>query len=134
MDFQKFMKDFADAINGQYSEYDNQRAVIIIPLKDDRFQAVVGTIVALESYDKKVVEFSSRVCETTEKINYEKLLFETKNYIHVKFIIDREDGYLKAASSTFLDLASVELLKEIIIEVAYVADEWEYKITGEDVN
>jgi hypothetical protein len=49
-------------------------------------------------------------------------------------LIIAEDDFLKVASSTFLDVSTPELLKEIIIEVAYVADDWELIITGADVN
>jgi hypothetical protein len=133
MDFKKFLEDFATAINGQYSEYDDSKSVIVVPLKDERYQAVVATKFINEKYHKEVVEFTSKVCSINEKINYVQLLKETESFIHAKLIIG-EDDFLKVASSTFLDVSTPELLKEIIIEVAYVADDWELIITGADVN
>lgn len=133
MDFKKFLHDFAISINGQYSEYDGSRSIIVVPLKDDRFQAVVGHQFTNKKYNKEVIEFTSKVCQIKEKINFSELLRETESFIHAKFIIG-EDDYLKVASSNFVEMCTPELLKEVIIEVAFVADEWEFRITGADVN
>jgi len=42
--------------------------------------------------------------------------------------------YIQVEASTFLDNTSDDLLKEIITEVANTADNWEFKLTGQDVN
>lgn len=133
MDFNSFMQKFADEIDGQYSEYDNNRSVIVVKLPDERFQAVVGKKYKHEKYEREVIEFTSKVCHVNENIDYASILRETQSLIHGKFIIG-EDDYLKVESVTYLDNCTEELLKEVIIEVANVADEYEFKITGKDVN
>ena len=44
------------------------------------------------------------------------------------------DGYLRVESSSFTDSVSEEVLKEMILEVAELGDEWELKITGQDIH
>jgi hypothetical protein len=133
MDFKKFLEDFATAINGEYSDYDASKSVIVVPLKDERFQTVVASRFINKKYHKEVIEFTSKVCSINEKINFDQLLRETESFIHAKFVVGSDD-FLKVASSTFVDACTPELLKEIIIEVAYVADDWEMIITGDDIN
>jgi hypothetical protein len=44
------------------------------------------------------------------------------------------DDFIKVEGSTFLENVKEEGLKEIVKEVAQLADEWELKLTGLDVN
>jgi hypothetical protein len=132
MNFLEFMKGFADEIGGHFSEYDKTKSVIIIPLGENRFQAVVGIIKHSDRYNKTGIEFSSKVCLLNEDVNLADLLKENTNFCHAKFVI--VDDFIKVEASAFLDNVTDDLLKEIIIEVAQVADEWEYKTTGLDVH
>jgi len=54
------------------------------------------------------------------------------DFVHSKFVIP--DGFLKVESTTYVDNANPSMLKEMILEVAQRADEWELKITGQDIN
>ncbi len=131
MNFSEFIQNFAEEIGGQYSEYDESKSVLIIPIDDFRFQTVVGEIRLLKHYDKTAIEFSSKVCPATEDIDLELLLRENTKFCHAKFSI--VDGFVRVEASIFIETVSEELLKEIIMEVAKMADEWEYKLTGMDV-
>ena len=132
MNFTEFMESYANEIGGQYSEYDKNKSVIIVPLEDGRFQTVLGIMKHSEKYSKTGVEFTSKVCEFSADINLTELLRENSNFCHAKFVL--VDDYIKVEAATFLDNVTDELLKEMIVEVANLADEWEYKLTGLDVH
>ncbi len=130
--FNEFMMRLADEIGGQFSEYDSTKSVIIVPLQDNRFQAVLGLVKYNEKFNKTLIEFSSKVCKYTEDIDLKELLIENSKTIYGKFVIT--DGYLKVNGSAFLENINESGLKEILIEIANKADEWELKLTGLDVN
>ena len=130
--FNEFMVRLADEIGGQYSEYDNSKSVIIVPLQDNRFQAVLGVVKYNDKFNKTAIEFSSKVCKFTEDIDVKELLLENAKTIYARFVIT--DGYLKVEGSAFLENINENGLKEILIEIANKADEWELKLTGLDVN
>lgn len=130
--FSQFMESLANEIGGQYSEYDKSKSVIIVPLPDNRYQAVVGVIKHNEKFDKTGIEFSSKVCTLNKDIDLKELLMENAKTCYAKFVI--LDDYVKVEGSTFLENINEGGLKEIIVEVANVADDWEYKLTGMDVN
>lgn len=130
--FTEFMERLANEMGGQYSEYDKSKSVIIVPLPDHRYQAVVGTIKYNDRYNKTGVEFSSKVCALKDEIDLKELLMENAKTICAKFVV--QDDYIKVEGSTFLENVNENGIKEILIEVAYKADEWELKLTGLDVN
>ncbi len=126
------MEGFADEIGGQFSEYDKSKSVIIVPLEDNRYQAVLGVMKYNEKFKKNGIEFSSKVCPFTDNIDCKKLVIENARTCYAKFVI--VDDFVKVEGSTFLENIREEGLKEIIREVAQLADEWELKLTGLDVN
>ncbi len=130
--FSEFMENIANEIGGQYSEYDTSKSVIIVPLPDNRYQAVVGVIKYSEKFNKTGIEFSSKVCPLNNDIDLKELLIENSKTCYAKFVII--DDYIRVEGSTFLENVNEAGLKELIIEVANKADEWEYKLTGLDVN
>ncbi len=132
MNFKQFMEDFATEINGQFSEYDENKSVIIVPLKDERFQTVIGKMYNHNRYGRNVLEFTTKVCTVDESIDYKSILEASEQFVHSKFIV--HDNFLKVESATFLDNSTDELLKEMIQEVANTGDEWEFKITGKDIH
>lgn len=132
MNFNEFMGNFAAEIGGKFQEYDSNKSVIIVPLDGGRFQAVLGHMKYSEKYRKTGIEFTSKVCEYQKNIDLIELLEENSNFCHAKFVLI--DGFIKVEASAFIDHLSEELLKEIISEVAHTADEWEYRLTGQDVH
>jgi hypothetical protein len=130
--FNEFMDNFADEIGGQFSEYDQSKSVIIVPLEENRFQAVLGVMKYNEKFSKMGVEFSSKVCPFSDHIDCKQLVTENAKTCYAKFVI--VDDFIKVEGSTFLDNVREDGLKEIIREVAQLADEWELKLTGLDVN
>ena len=130
--FNEFMERFAEEIDGQFSEYDQTKSVIIVPLEENRFQAVLGVIKYNEKFEKTGIEFSSKVCPYSDDIDCKQLIIENAKTCYAKFVII--DDFIKVEGSTFLETIKEEGLKEIIKEVAQLADEWELKLTGLDVN
>lgn len=130
--FNTFMEQYADEIGGQFSEYDQSKSVIIVPLEENRFQAVLGVMKFNEKFNKMGIEFSSKVCPFSDDIDCKQLVIENAKTCYAKFVII--DDFIKVEGSTFLENVKVDGLKEIIREVAQIADEWELKLTGLDVN
>jgi hypothetical protein len=133
MDLLEFMRSFADEIGGHFSEYDKTKSVIIVPLGENRYQTVVGVLKDTEKFNNRAgIEFSSKVCAHKPDMDLADLLRENSKFCHAKFVI--EDEFIKVEAASFLDNVTAELLKEIILEVANTADEWEYRTTGMDVH
>ena len=132
MNFVSFSKQFAKEINGQYTEYDEKKSVFIVPLPDGRNQTVIAEIFHHEQYEREVIRIDSKICNLFSPIKYSEILAASTKFVHARFIA--EDSFLKAESSFFMDHLNEVVIKEMILEVAQVADEWELKITGEDIH
>ena len=132
MDFKKFCQKYASEINGEYRDYDDSQAVIIVPLADGRFQTITGHITYNDEYAREVVQLKTKVCSLSDKIPYNELLRESASYPYSKFII--EDDFLKAESIAFLVNLDEKMIKEMFMEIAHHADSWEYRITGKDIH
>lgn len=132
MEFNKFMESFAREIGGQFDEYNKNKSIIIVPLNDGRYQAVIGSMDYSAKYSSTIIEVSSKVCNFSPEIDLKVLLQENTQFCHAKFSIVNE--FLRVEASAFLDNADPEFLKEMIIEVANTADEWEFRLTGLDVH
>ncbi|MEQ8244908.1 hypothetical protein [Fulvivirga sp.] len=132
MDLNAFMENYANEIGGTYSEYDSRTSIIIVPLPDERFQTVLGKLKHSSRYDRLGIEFTSKVCRFESDLDLKMLLQENANLNHAKFTI--LDDFIHVEASSFIESATEQLLKEIIQEVANVADEFEFKLTGADVH
>lgn len=130
--FNAFMEGYAEEIKGQFAKYDQSKSVIIVPLEENRFQAVLGVIKHNEKFNKIGLEFSSKVCPFSEDIDCKQLIIENAKTCYAKFVI--VDDFIKVEGATFLENIMENGIKEIIQEVAHLADEWELKLTGLDVN
>ncbi len=130
--FNAFMEGYAEEINGQFAKYDQSKSVIIVPLEENRFQAVLGVIKRNKKFNKIGLEFSSKVCPFSEDIDCKQLIIENAKTCYAKFVI--VDDFIKVEGATFLENIMENGIKEIIQEVAHLADEWELKLTGLDVN
>ena len=132
MKFDDFCKKYAAEIGGEYREYDDTQSVIIVPLSGGRFQTITGHLKHDEDYDRQVVQLKTKVCGVEENIPFNEILFESANYPYSKFIV--EDGFLKVEAIAFLNNLTEEMIKEMFMEIARHADDWEFKITGKDIH
>jgi len=130
--FSELMEKIANEIGGQFSEYDKSKSVIIAPLEGNRYQAVVGVVKHNEQLNRTRIEFSSKVCQLTDTIDLKELLMENAKTCYARFVV--VDDYIRVEGSTFLESVNESGLKEIIEEVARMADTWELKLTGMDVH
>ena len=130
--FSELMEKIAEDIGGQFSEYDKYKSVIIVPLEENRYQAVVGVLKHNEKLNKTRLEFSSKVCQLSESVDLKELLMENAKTCYARFVI--VDDYVRVEGSAFLESLTESGIKEIIDEVARMADAWELKLTGMDVH
>ena len=126
------MQEFAREINGQFSEYDEKKSVIIVPLGEKRFQTILGFVRTNQKNHRDEIVFSSKVCTIKPGLNLEEILRLHTGFCYVRFSILGTN--LITEASVALNVATEPLMKDIILEVASIADEWEYKITGLDVH
>lgn len=132
IDVMNFIRQYADEIGGQFNEYDEAKAVIVVPLSASRFQTVLGVTRKSATSGKEQLVFTSKVCEYDSSINPKELLEENFNFDFSKFIL--EEGYLKIEASCLPSSATQEQVKEMIQEVASLADQFELKFTGQDIH
>ncbi len=130
MAINEFMEKFAIEIGGQYSEYDTNKSVLIVPLKQNRFQAVLGS--ERSENGRKIIQFTSKVCACHPDFDLKELLQAQLHLYYTKFFI--EEDIIRMMATAISDDLSDKIMKEMILEVAHAADEWEDKLTGQDVN
>lgn len=132
MNLSSFIKKYADEIGGQYIAYDVAHSVIIVPVTSKRFQTVIGTIKENELYKRKLITLSSKICEIGSGVDLKALLEQTAHFNYSRFKI--EENFLQIEAVASMDGLKEETLKEMIQEVANLADQYELKLTGVDVH
>lgn len=126
------IKNYADQIGGTFTEYDEVKCIIVVPLKDNRFQTVLALTEKSKVSGKTRAVFVSKVSDTVNGIDTHELLKAHGNFDYSRFII--EDGNLKVEASCLADAASEDEVKFMVQEVAQLADQYEYKLTGKDIH
>ena len=126
------VRKYADQIGGQFTDYDHTKSVIVVPLDKSRFQTVLAVTQKSAVSGRDQAIFTSKVCEFRANMDLKSLLEQNANFDYSKFVL--EDGFLKVEASCLASSTSEEQLKEMIQEVAQLADHFEFKLTGEDVN
>ncbi len=132
MDLTAFMKRYADEIRGQYIEYTKTLSVIIVPVSGNRFQTVMGTVKQSSLYNRKVIIFTSKVCPMSEAVDFKMLLEQTAFFNYCRFMIS--ENYLQVEAVSSLSGVNEEDIKEMLQEVANLADQYEMKISGTDIH
>ncbi len=134
MNFTKCMESLSEEIGGRFTEYDSSNSIIIVPLGDNRYQTVLGSVSFSEELMSDIIKFSSKICAYHDGINLKVLLSESKELFYSRFAVI--DGFVKVEAATYLDEIQSKnkaLLKSMIMEIAQKADNWEKKLTGLDV-
>jgi hypothetical protein len=130
MNFFNYIREYADHIGGQFTDYDQNRSVIIVPL-ESRFQTVLATKQKSPVSGKDQAMISSKICEFKSDLDLKNLLEQNGNFDFSRFVL--EDGYLKVEASCLASSATEDQVREMIQEVAQLADHYELKFTGKDV-
>jgi hypothetical protein len=126
------VRKYADQIGGQFTDYDHTKSIIVVPLDRSRFQTVLAVTQKSAVSGRDQAVFTSKVCELRANMDLKSLLEQNASFDYSKFVL--EDGFLKVEASCLANSTSEEQLKEMIQEVAQLADHFEFKLTGEDVN
>ncbi|HRI78571.1 MAG TPA: hypothetical protein PLR06_03470 [Cyclobacteriaceae bacterium] len=132
MDLSLFMKKYAEQISGQYIEYNKTLSVIIVPVAGNRFQTVMGNIKVSTLYNRKVITFTSKVCPLHDGLDFKMLLEQTAFFNYCRFMI--AENYLQVEAVSALEGSSEDDIKEMLQEVANLADQYEMKLTGADIH
>jgi hypothetical protein len=126
------VKKYADQIGGQFTDYDHTKSVIVVPLDKSRFQTVLAVQQKSPVSGRDQAIFQSKVCEFRANMDLKSLLEQNGNFDYSKFVL--EDGYLKVEASCLAGSTSEEQVREMIQEVAQLADHFEDKLTGQDIH
>ena len=132
MDIMNYVQQYAEQIGGQYTDYDHSKSVVVVPLDGARFQTVLASKQKSPVSGRDQAVFSSKICEIKMDLNFEDLLKKNADFDYSKFVV--EDGYLKVEASCLASSASEGQLKEMLHEVAKLADHYEEKLTGKDIH
>jgi hypothetical protein len=132
MNFFTFIRQYADQIGGQFTDYDHTKAVVVVPSPKGRFQTVLAIVKPSSLSGRELAVFTSKVCEFNGSIDAKKLLEENADFDYSKFMI--EDGYVKIEASCPADTVSEAQVREMLQEVASQADKFELEFTGQDVH
>lgn len=125
-------RQFAEEKGGQFTDYDHTKSVIVLPLTDGRYQTILAIARTSTTSGKELAVFTSKVCPLDAAVNLRALLEDNLTFDYSKYCI--EDGYLKVEASCVVATANDAQVKEMIQEVALIADKMELKFTGLDVH
>jgi hypothetical protein len=132
MNLSAIVKKYTEEIGGQFTEYSESLMVVIMPLSGGRFQTVLGTIKENELYNRKLIAFSSKVSPYQPNIDFKMLLEQTAYFNYCRFVI--KEGYVQVEAVAAYDSITEGPVKEMLQEVANLADQYEMRLTGVDVN
>jgi len=125
------MSQIADQINGQCTVYDPALVIIVVPVSGGRYQTVLGSIRVNELYNRKLYIIRSKICPVQGDVNYTHLLEQSAHFFYSRFVIS--EGYVQVEAVAEADSVSVDAVREMIMEVANLADQYEMKLTGADI-
>jgi hypothetical protein len=128
----EFVEQYATQIGGQFTDYDHSKSVIVVPIDGSRFQTVLTIEQKSPVSGRGQALFTSKVCEFSSNLDLKNLLERNASFDYSKFVL--EDGFLKVEASCLADTVTEEQIKEMIQEVAQLADHYEYKLTGKDIH
>jgi hypothetical protein len=132
MDLSAVMKKYADQIGGQFTEYDHAQSIIIMPVSGGRYQTVLGTVTQNDLYNRKLISLHSKICAPKPDIDYRMLLEQTAYFNYCRFVV--KDNYLQVEAVASMTGITEETIKEMVQEVANLADQFEMKLTGADIH
>lgn len=132
MNIMNYVQQYAEQIGGQYTDYDHSKSVVVVPITGSRFQTVLAVTQTSAVSGRDQALFSSKVCEFTNSLDLKNLLEQNANFDYSKFVLD--EGFLKVEASCLAASVSQDQIREMIQEVAQLADHYELKLTGKDIH
>ena len=132
MNIMKYVQQYADQIGGEFTDYDHTKSIVVVPIGGSRYQTVLAITQSSPVSGRDQAIFASKVCEYSHDLDLKLLLEQNANFDYSKFVL--EDGYLKIEASCLASTASEDQVREMIQEVAQLADHYELRLTGQDVH
>ncbi|MBL0745392.1 hypothetical protein [Chryseolinea lacunae] len=132
MDIMNYVQQYAEQIGGQFTDYDHTKSVVVVPINGSRYQTVLAIrqVSAVSGRDQAI--FTSKVCEYNPGLDLKLLMEQNANFDFSKFVL--EEGFLKVEASCLTSSVSQDQIREMIQEVAQLADHYELKLTGKDIH
>lgn len=132
MNIMNYVQQYAEQIGGQFTDYDHTKSVVVVPINGSRYQTVLAVrqTSAVSGRDQAI--FTSKVCEYNPGLDLKLLMEQNANFDFSKFVL--EEGFLKVEASCLTASVSQDQIKEMIQEVAQLADHYEMKLTGKDIH
>jgi len=129
MELNNIIEQYAEAVGGKHSIYDYTKSVVVVPVSNSRYQAVTATI--KDSNGASYIALSSKICKADDTEDLLKKIGKLQGQlIFGKVII--LNNHLQVVCS-ISDSMNLDLIKEIINEVAHGADTIEKHLTGDDI-
>ncbi|MBA4058135.1 MAG: hypothetical protein C0490_25685 [Marivirga sp.] len=132
MNILNYVQQYAEQIGGQFTDYDHTKSVVVVPINGSRFQTVLAITQTSAVSGRDQALFSSKVCEYSAGLDLKNLLEQNASFDYSKFVL--EEGFLKVEASCLAASVSQDQIKEMIQEVAQLADHYELKLTGKDIH
>jgi hypothetical protein len=132
MNILNYVQQYAEQIGGQFTDYDHTKSVVVVPINGSRFQTVLAITQTSAVSGRDQALFTSKVCEYSTGLDLKNLLEQNANFDYSKFVL--EEGFLKVEASCLASSVSQDQIKEMIQEVAQLADHYELKLTGKDIH
>jgi len=123
------MEKMALEIYGRFVEYSYRNTTIVIPVNQDRFHSVTGYLI--DRPQGTMLEFMSTVCTLHPEIDHRAMLELNQEFYYSKVIIHK--GCLRVTATALYDHCTEDLVRNMILEVAHVADDLEMRILGYDI-
>jgi hypothetical protein len=132
MNIMQYLEQYAEQIGGQFTDYDSSKSVVVVPINGSRYQTVLAVTQTSPVSGRDQAIFTSKVCAFTTNLDLKSLLERNADFDYSKFVL--EEGYLKVEASCLTATASQDQVKEMVQEVAKLADYYELKLTGKDIH
>ncbi|MBD0259468.1 MAG: hypothetical protein ICV83_27430 [Cytophagales bacterium] len=123
------MEKLAVEIDGMFIDYSFENTIITVPVSRYRYQNVTGYL--MQKPQGTVIEFMSKVCPIGTTIDPMAMLELNQELFYSKVVI--HEGFLKVAAAALYEHCTEELIKDMVLEVAKVADDLEHQLVGEDI-
>lgn len=129
-DLAQILKSYASEVGGQFNSHSAHEMVVIIPVASHRFQTV--HVKVRQAHKRPLISFTSKICPATDELDYQALLENVQHFSYSRLCI--HDGYLQVESLISVTTPPpLDTLKLMIQEVADIADLYEKKLTGKDI-
>lgn len=116
-------------IDSRSAKYSRQGTVMTVRLSRNRYQNVA--IRLANRPQGTMFECTSTVCMLRPEIDHRAMLELNQDLYYGKVVI--HEGFLKVAAAVLHDYCTESLVRDMILEVARVADDLEMRIVGCDL-